>query len=147
MKDLLKEKKFDETIIELNRLSQEHLSVFDETKRQNYYRRTFEGLGMNNTAFYNAVLKRLFFTLGRSETFQSLNKKLYEEESYGTIFFSDVNEDKEFKRLYKKCSFAESYEELLHNIDEALGIENHINDKLENAVKPKFREIFKCSKR
>ena len=133
---VMPEKEGLETIIELNRLSLEGLSVYEETERQNYYRRTFYYLGDYNRAFYHAVLKRLFFIIGRSGI------PLAPETEFVDSIFTGAF-DSEFDYLYKKCSFTDSFEDFLHKIDETLGFKKDILDKYEIATTPEFRKLFK----
>lgn len=143
VKDLLKEKNYDNSLIELNKISLKKLNIYDETIRLNYLRRTYEGLKLYNTAFHTAVMRRLFFILGRQMVIPKMHRNKPEYDSRGTIFFPVLNEDKEFKRIFKKCSYDKEYGEFLAGIDELLGLENDILGKIENSEKSEFRDYFR----
>ena len=142
---LLNLKRYDEAIIELNRLSLKKLSYCKLYRRCHYYTKTLKALKNYRTALMNIIMGDVYFLLSRAEMFIPLsvwkNGKENIEEWCGSIIGSE--DDKEINRVLKAGKLKITFPELKEDIDKILGTDTHIYEKEKNISQKKFLDYFK----
>ena len=142
---LLNLKRYDEVIIELNRLSLKKLSYMKLYRRCHYYTKTFKALKNHQTALMNIVMGRVYFLLSRAEMFIPLsvwkNGKENIEEWCGSVI--DNKDDKEITGVLKAGKLKITFSKLKEDIDKILGTDTHIYEKEKIISQKEFLDYFK----
>ncbi len=138
-------KRYDEAILELNKLSQSKLNYFKLYRRCHYYTKAFKALKHYKTALMNIVMGRVYFMLNHAEIAIPLsvwkNGKENTEEWCGSLIGNE--KDKEITSVLKAGKLKISFLEFREDIDKILGTDTHIYEKEKIISQNEFLDYFK----